>query len=234
MLKDPEIMKMIIYILAGLCAVLSVAVIFLGIKKNSYYVDEEGNEVPPPQKVKKKKAKPEPVIAEAEEEEAEEEAEEVEIPAIPAVQQTVAVPVMRHAEPAAEPEPKEEEEETEEDRGENDPVMGPLFSETVAASGAVVTVTINGQSETHTLDVMPCMMGREARTCNLVLQEPAVSRRHARLFLQDNGLFVEDVSEHNGTFVNGTKLVPLGQARLNDGDEISLGRALIHIDRILY
>ena len=231
MFNDPEIMKMIIYVLAGLCGVLSIAVIFLGIKKNSYYVDEDGNEVPPPGKKKKrKKAEPE----EEPEEEAEEEpviTEETEEEEDPAVQETVVVPVMRHAEPVKE---EETETEQEEDRGEDDPVMGPLFTDTVAATGAEVTVTINGQSETHVLDTMPCMMGREARTCNLVLQEPAVSRKHARLFLQDNGLFVEDVSEHNGTYVNGTKLVPLGQARLNDGDEISLGRAVIRIDRILY
>ena len=40
MFNDPEIMKMIIYVLAGLCGVLAIAVIFLGIKKNSYYVPE--------------------------------------------------------------------------------------------------------------------------------------------------------------------------------------------------
>ena len=240
MFNDPEIMKMIIYVLAGLCGVLAIAVIFLGIKRNSYYVDEDGNEVPPPAKRKKRKnAEPE---EEPEDEETDEEPEDEEVagdaeeePA-PAVQETVVVPVMRHTEPAEEEtdEEAEEEEKAEEDRGANDPVMGPLFSDTVAATGAEVTVTINGQSETHVLDTMPCMMGREARSCNLVLQEPAVSRRHARLFLQDNGLFVEDISEHNGRYVNGTKLVPLGQSRLNDGDEISLGRAVIRIDRILY
>lgn len=229
MLKDPKIMMMIIYILAGLCAVLSIAVIFLGIKRNSYYVDEEGNEVPPPEKMKRDR-KPAPPAAVEEYEEDDEDEEEEAPPVKKTPQETVVVPVMRHPDP----EPVPEEVTEEEDRGEDDPVMGPLFNAAVAATGAEVTVTINDKSENYVLDVMPCMIGRDARTCNLVLQEPAVSRRHARLFLQDNGLFIEDLAEHNGTFVNGTKLALLGQAQLNDGDIIHIGRAEIRIDRILY
>ena len=52
MLNDPEIDKLIIYTLAGICAVLMLAVFFLAVKRNIYYVDETGAEVPPPPKKK--------------------------------------------------------------------------------------------------------------------------------------------------------------------------------------
>ena len=64
MLNDPELDKMIIYGLAGVCLVLLIAVIFLAVKRNVYYVDEDGVEVPSPKavrkvrKVRKPKAEP--------------------------------------------------------------------------------------------------------------------------------------------------------------------------------
>jgi pSer/pThr/pTyr-binding forkhead associated (FHA) protein len=42
------------------------------------------------------------------------------------------------------------------------------------------------------------------------------------------------VSEHNGTYLNGTKLPSLGSAPLKEGDRISLGRAEIVVNRVLY
>ena len=47
-------------------------------------------------------------------------------------------------------------------------------------------------------------------------------------------IYIEDVSEHNGTFINGSKLPPLGRSKINAGDKVNLGRAEIIIDKILY
>lgn len=55
LLNDPEITKLIIYALAGMVGVLLLALLFLGIKKNIYYIDEDGNELGRPKKVKGKK-----------------------------------------------------------------------------------------------------------------------------------------------------------------------------------
>lgn len=43
MFDNPEIDKLIIFALLGMVAVLGIAVIFLAVKKNTYYVDESGN-----------------------------------------------------------------------------------------------------------------------------------------------------------------------------------------------
>lgn len=47
--------------------------------------------------------------------------------------------------------------------------------------------------------------GRDA-SCNAVVPETSLSRRHARFFIKDEALYVEDLGSTNGTFVNGKQL----------------------------
>ncbi len=54
--------------------------------------------------------------------------------------------------------------------------------------------------------------------------EGGVSRRHARIFLQGDQVFIEDLNSTNYTYVNQQKLTPEQPHPLNDGDEIRFGR----------
>ena len=71
MFDDPQIVKLLIYGLAGVCAVLFLTVLVLAFKRNIYYVDENGAEIEKPTKTKKKKvnleheAKEAPVLLES-------------------------------------------------------------------------------------------------------------------------------------------------------------------------
>ncbi len=56
--------------------------------------------------------------------------------------------------------------------------------------------------------------------CDVVLYDPGVSRRHARIFTQGDEHFVEDMGSSNGTKVNGTIV---RRQPLQDGDAITLG-----------
>ncbi|GJM13702.1 MAG: hypothetical protein DHS20C12_21050 [Pseudohongiella sp.] len=47
--------------------------------------------------------------------------------------------------------------------------------------------------------------GRDA-SCEAVIPETSMSRRHARFFVKDSALYVEDLGSTNGTFVNGQQL----------------------------
>lgn len=49
-----------------------------------------------------------------------------------------------------------------------------------------------------------------------------VSRKHALLFEDQGGWYVDDLNSLNGTSVNGTKIVPGQPVRLKSGDEITL------------
>ncbi len=68
----------------------------------------------------------------------------------------------------------------------------------------------------------PLVIGREA-DCDIVINEPKISRQHVRLTETDEGRYmVQDLESLNGTWVNG---VPLKGTRvLEDGDELDLAR----------
>jgi pSer/pThr/pTyr-binding forkhead associated (FHA) protein len=63
-------------------------------------------------------------------------------------------------------------------------------------------------------------IGRSAGN-DLVLADPEVSRRHARLVRQAGYYAIEDMGSTNGTFVNGQRIGRL--TALQDGDIIDLG-----------
>lgn len=63
------------------------------------------------------------------------------------------------------------------------------------------------------------LIGRTS-DCDVVLYDPGVSRKHARIFSEAAGYFVEDMGSSNGTKVNGAIIK---KKQLADGDAISLG-----------
>ena len=65
----------------------------------------------------------------------------------------------------------------------------------------------------------PFVIGR-SRECDLVLDDPNVSRRHAELRREDDGWAVHDLGSTNGIKVNGHRS---RGGRLSPGDEITLG-----------
>jgi pSer/pThr/pTyr-binding forkhead associated (FHA) protein len=64
------------------------------------------------------------------------------------------------------------------------------------------------------------VIGRSAE-CQLSLDDPLVSRRHALLTVRVDGVAVEDLGSRNGVLVNGVKIE--GQHQLSDGDMITIG-----------
>ena len=66
-------------------------------------------------------------------------------------------------------------------------------------------------------------IGRDARHSDIVLPHDAVSRRHARLEVTEEGVFVEDLNSHNGTRVNGLRLNKGGGGRRSGRHTATLG-----------
>ena len=193
MFDNPEIDKLIIFALLGMVAVLGIAVIFLGVKRNTYYVDENGDEIQPVSKAQAKKKvvqQPKPVEA---------------------------APIKP----------------TEDVAFENQ-LQEAMSVKPASPKGVALTITINGLSQQVTVNTLPAMLGRDSNSCEIPVSEPAVSRRHARFTVDNGTLYLEDVSEHNGTFLNGSKLPPLGRGKVSEGAKINLGRAEIIVNKILY
>ncbi|RMG96358.1 MAG: GGDEF domain-containing protein [Deltaproteobacteria bacterium] len=87
-------------------------------------------------------------------------------------------------------------------------------------------VVLSGTAIGRMFKVEPGMhrMGRAAHV-DIVLDDPGVSRVHARLVVGDDGAVdIEDLDSTNGTFVNDLRV---RRARLRDGDKIRIGTVTI-------
>lgn len=69
----------------------------------------------------------------------------------------------------------------------------------------------------HYLDAAPLVIGRSPQ-CDLVIDDPSVSRRHAEVYQQNGQYYVRDLNSRNGTLVNGAEIAK--PARLFDGSRI--------------
>jgi hypothetical protein len=73
---------------------------------------------------------------------------------------------------------------------------------------------------THSLEGRgPWNVGRSEEN-DIVISDPNVSRRHARLSRSDNGFVVEDLGSTNGTLLDGA---PIDRERIESGDELTFG-----------
>ncbi len=72
------------------------------------------------------------------------------------------------------------------------------------------------------MDLQPgeLVIGRSA-TCGLTIDDPLVSRSHARLIISDDGAFIEDAGSRNGIRVDGKTIS--GRTALSDGARFRIG-----------
>ena len=81
----------------------------------------------------------------------------------------------------------------------------------------------NGQVRRFRLAGRPVVIGRDAQ-CDLPIDDPGASRRHARIVPVPEGFLVEDMGSKNGTLVNE---MPCRSTLLNDRDEVKIGSTSI-------
>jgi FHA domain len=84
-----------------------------------------------------------------------------------------------------------------------------------------------GAGGEHPLDG-ELILGREQASADLVIPDPGVSRRHARILPQNGAIVVEDLGSSNGTYVNGERIS--GPVQLDAGDEVQLGDTILGIE----
>src|SRR5580704_16348223 len=69
------------------------------------------------------------------------------------------------------------------------------------------------------------LIGRSS-DLDMVLVEDMVSRKHARISMQGDQIWIEDLGSTNGTFVNGEKIK---RARLKEGDRVLIGTSILKV-----
>ena len=84
-------------------------------------------------------------------------------------------------------------------------------------AGAGSTLPVDGQ----------VILGREHSTADLVIEDPGVSRQHARVLPHNGGIIVEDLGSSNGTYVNGHRIC--GPVELGTGDEVQVGATVLGV-----
>jgi FHA domain len=95
-------------------------------------------------------------------------------------------------------------------------------------TGAKLVVRQGSQSGmTYALGRTPVVLGRE-EGADVCLQDPEMSRRHARITWQEGFYVIEDLRSTNGTYLNGTAI--RGPQRLNQGDTIGIGQTVLEFE----
>ena len=84
-----------------------------------------------------------------------------------------------------------------------------------------------GQSTSYALTATEAVIGRHPE-CTVQVDSNMVSRKHARVFKDGEGWYIEDLGSGNGTVVNGQKI--LAKTQLNHEDRIKLGPILFRFE----
>lgn len=75
----------------------------------------------------------------------------------------------------------------------------------------------------------PSIVIGRTEECDVVLYDPGVSRKHARIFADGALYFVEDMGSSNGTKVNGAIIK---RRQLEDGDAVALGSVVFSFTQV--
>jgi pSer/pThr/pTyr-binding forkhead associated (FHA) protein len=108
---------------------------------------------------------------------------------------------------------------------EETPVAAPALAGPAADElpvGAAVLTVVRGKNagSQYVLSSVTTVIGRSS-DCEIVLDDSAVSRRHAEIRRADAGFTLADKGSLNGTYLNRA---PVDEVRLSDGDHIQVGQ----------
>jgi pSer/pThr/pTyr-binding forkhead associated (FHA) protein len=81
--------------------------------------------------------------------------------------------------------------------------------------GEAVAIKLRYRHALITLRTGKLYLGRNPE-CELAISDPAVSRRHARLWVSETQIVIEDLGSQNGVYVNGTRIEEPCELRAGD------------------
>lgn len=99
-----------------------------------------------------------------------------------------------------------------------------LLSQAIKKKCILELESANGHiNDSIYIEKLPCVLGCAGTAADVVVQQPFVSRMHARIDKDiDNNCYIQDLFSTNGTFVNNRRLMPKEQQVLRDGDIVVL------------
>jgi pSer/pThr/pTyr-binding forkhead associated (FHA) protein len=109
-----------------------------------------------------------------------------------------------------------------------DPAPKAPTGQTTRPGRSYVLRFISGKYQGGEFPIVPdkqIVVGRSS-DLDMVLVEDMVSRKHARIAMQQDQIWIEDLGSTNGTFVNGEKIK---RARLKEGDRVLIGTSILKV-----
>ena len=107
------------------------------------------------------------------------------------------------------------------------PAEGPSPDADIALAQEIVTLTIDGKQ--REVDKRRVVIGR-SKECDIQLNDPNVSRRHAELRQEGSAYWLVDLDSTNGSLVNGHRSA---RAKLDSGDKLTIGSTEMVFERRL-
>lgn len=96
-------------------------------------------------------------------------------------------------------------------------------------TGKAFLLLCPGKETGQLMQAFPFFLDRRHKWEDGTLDDPKISRKHAKLWVEQDQLYLEDVGSANGTYVN-ERLVSKQEAfALNDGDSLRLGDTILEI-----
>ena len=84
-------------------------------------------------------------------------------------------------------------------------------------------------SKEYILEEFPATVGKLKESVQIAVNDPSISRLHARFRKQTNTIYLQDLDSTNGTFVNGKRLCMGEEAIIGRGDEIQFGKIIVNV-----
>lgn len=87
---------------------------------------------------------------------------------------------------------------------------------------------LNGPLAGHSFDINSknLFIGRDTDN-DIQIQDPSISRKHAKVFQKDSKVFIEDLRSQNGTWIDGAALKSGEPYELAEGLPVAIGNILI-------
>ncbi len=91
-----------------------------------------------------------------------------------------------------------------------------------------VNIAEGNNKRTELITDKSALIGK-SRECQIKLDSWRVSKEHARIYTTGNGLFLQDLGQFHGTFVNGDRVQQYGP--ILNSDEITVGPYVLTVER---
>lgn len=99
-----------------------------------------------------------------------------------------------------------------------------LLQEDCYVEQRILVGKIKGKQRQIDLSSFPFIIGKSKEQADYVIDDPSISRIHARFTLRDEIVFLTDLNSTNGCMKNGIRLQPNELVELEAEDEIKFGR----------